>query len=208
MKRKHPKTQHPTRAKLIATVVELMQAEHSESLSVELVLEVSGVSRGSLYHHFEDFFELLEVAEIEAFSLYVDLSVERLSEMLQNSKTSAEFVKGIRKATRATQDPALTELRAQRISAIARATHNERFRTALGVEQQRLTDSIADLFRESQEKKLTSTNYDPHAAAVLIQAYTLGRIVDDIIPNRVDPEAWFALIDTVVEKVFIAPETN
>lgn len=185
-----------------------MGTERSESLNVEQVLEVSGISRGSLYHHFEDFFELLEVAEIQAFSLYVDLSVERLGQMLQNAKTSPEFVTGIRKATRATQDPALTELRAQRISAIARATHNDRFRTAIGVEQQRLTDSITELFRESQEKKLTSLNYDPHAAAVLIQAYTLGRIVDDIAPNHVEPEAWFQLIDTIVEKVFIVPESS
>ncbi|MEY3277978.1 MAG: hypothetical protein RLZZ426_464 [Actinomycetota bacterium] len=207
MRRNLRKVQHPTKAKLIATVVELMQTEHSESLNVEQVLDLSGISRGSLYHHFEDFFELLEAAEIEAFSLYVDLSVERLSEMLQNAKTSEDFVKGIRKATRATQDPALTELRGHRISAIARATNNERFRTAIGVEQQRLTDSITDLFRESQEKNLTSPNYDPHAAAVFIQAYTLGRIVDDITPNRVEPEAWIQLIDSIVEKVFILPAT-
>jgi AcrR family transcriptional regulator len=203
MMRKLPKAHHPTKAKLIATVVELMQSENPELVNVEHVLEISGISRGSLYHHFEDFSELLEAAQIDIFSIYVDLTVEKIGAVVQNAKSREDFIQGIKKVTRATQNPQLTTMRAQRIGAIALATGNERFKKALGLEQERLTDSIADLFREGQEKNLAESFFDPRVAAVFIQAYTLGRIVDDITPNHVDPDAWNALIDSIVEGVFI-----
>ncbi|MEY2634141.1 MAG: hypothetical protein RIS75_81 [Actinomycetota bacterium] len=180
-----------------------MQAENFELLNVEHVLEISGISRGSLYHHFEDFSELLEAAEIEIFSIYVDLTIEKITSVVQASTSREVFIERIKKVTRATQNPDLTVLRAQRIGALARATGNERFRKALGLEQQRLTDSLADLFREAQEKELSAREYDTHAAAVFIQAYTIGRAIDDIAPHRVDPEAWYTLIDSVVENFFV-----
>jgi hypothetical protein len=41
---------------------------------------------------------------------------------------------------------------------------------------------------------------------VLIQAYTLGRIVDDIVDEPVDPAAWNDLIMKVISQVLAAPE--
>jgi len=42
---------------------------------------------------------------------------------------------------------------------------------------------------------------------VLIQAYTLGRIVDDIVEEPVDPAAWNELIMQVITRVLVAPES-
>ena len=37
---------------------------------------------------------------------------------------------------------------------------------------------------------------------MLIQAYTVGRVVDDISPEPVDPEAWSSLVLMIVDRVF------
>jgi hypothetical protein len=48
-----------------------------------------------------------------------------------------------------------------------------------------------------------STGVDARAAAVFVQAYTVGRIVDDISPEKVDPEAWINLVMHVVDKAIL-----
>ena len=36
---------------------------------------------------------------------------------------------------------------------------------------------------------------------MFVQAYTLGKAVDDITPNPVDPDAWDCLVNTVIADV-------
>jgi hypothetical protein len=43
-------------------------------------------------------------------------------------------------------------------------------------------------------------DFDPRAADVLIQAYTLGKIVDDIVDDQMDSKAWNALIGLIVDR--------
>ena len=49
---------HPTKQTLIDTVLALMEKKSIEQISSDEVLEISNISKGSLYHHFEDFPEL------------------------------------------------------------------------------------------------------------------------------------------------------
>lgn len=194
---------HPTRQKLIDTVIHLRLTEPYEDMSVERVLEISGISRGSLYHHFEDFYALIEAAELQRFTEYVDTSIEKISIVVETATSAQELAAGLKKITRATQKPEVAFLRADRIGAIARAINNPRFAAGLRLEQERLTQALADLTTRAQERGLARKDVDARAAAVLIQAYTLGRIVDDFSITQVDPEAWNGLIDLVVEQVFI-----
>ena len=77
-----------------------------------------------------------------------------------------------------------------------------RLAARLAGEQARLTDALADLFRLAQSRRWMSRRFDPHAAAVLIQAYTLGRIVDDVVGSPMDPDAWNAIVNQIVDRVF------
>ncbi len=57
---------HPTKEELIQTVVVLLEGTTLNQITSEQVLAISGISRGSLYHHFEDFSELLELAQVRS----------------------------------------------------------------------------------------------------------------------------------------------
>jgi len=78
----------------------------------------------------------------------------------------------------------------------------------LGIEQERLTDSLADIVRELQARNWVRRSLDPRAVAILIQAYTIGRAVDDVTPNHVDPDAWVAVIDLVMDSVLLDGATS
>jgi AcrR family transcriptional regulator len=194
---------HPTKALLIATTVTLLDTKLPNEIAVDEILEASGISKGSLYHHFEDLGELLEIAQVERYAAWVDRSVDALVQMISTVKTREDLVHGLKVITRFTQDPKYSHTRFQRARAIASAEHNPRFKKRLAEEQMRLTEALIDLINEARNKGLYASDFDAHAGAVLVQAYTLGMIVDDFVEKQMDPEAWYSLIDKVVDRVFL-----
>jgi hypothetical protein len=78
--------------------------------------------------------------------------------------------------------------------------NNPKFKKALGQVQRSLTDLFTEQFTEVQNRGWFNKDFDPRAAAVLIQAYTLGKIVDDVVDNQMDAIAWNALIGLIVDR--------
>lgn len=197
---------HPTKELLIETVVGLLDHKGPDEITSDEVLEVSGISRGSLYHHFEDFPQLMAAAHAARFTVGVDQSIKALTAVLTSATDRRSLLAALHKVTVATQAPERAALRFERARALAMAGHDPRMREMLAAEQTRLTDALTDLIREAQERGWYRREFDPRAAAVLIQAYTLGKVVDDVAEEPMDPQAWNDLIDQVIERVFAAPE--
>ena len=184
------------------TTVTLLGGAHPDKVHVDEVLATSGISKGSLYHHFEDFSDLIEAALIFRFSANVDRNIDAITDILTSVTNRDEFFSGLARITVLTQGPDLAPIRFERARALGIAGNSDRFRARLGAEQHRVTDALADLFREAQVKGWMNSEFDPQAAAVFIQSYTLGKVVDDITPEPMDHHAWVSLISRVAEKTF------
>jgi AcrR family transcriptional regulator len=197
------KSSHPTRDRLIATMVELLDGSDPEHITADQVLSTSGVSKGSLYHHFEDFEDLLEAALIARFSVNVDATIDGLAQILATVNSREDLLVALRELNTFNQAQSRSNYRLERARAAGLTYSSPRFHTALGAEQQRLTEAFTDLFIEAQNKGWMSESVDARAAAVFIQAYTVGRVVDDISPEKVDPDAWLNLIMAVVDKAIL-----
>ena len=79
---------HPTKRALVATVLEFLKDTKPSDLTSEAILAKSGISKGSLYHHFEDFDDLIETAEVIKYAAYVDQSIHLLTKVFQTAKLS------------------------------------------------------------------------------------------------------------------------
>lgn len=194
---------HPTKERLINVTVELLDGERPDKVHVDEVLLTSGISKGSLYHHFEDFGDLIEAAHVRRFSVSVDESIDMISRLLRSVETKEDLVNGLRQVTRATQSPMNSRNRIERARVLGMAGSNPRFRAVLGIEQERLTISLRELFEIAQGRGWMSSDFDPHAAAVLVQAYTWGTVIDDISPTHMNRENWVVLIDRIIDCVFV-----
>jgi AcrR family transcriptional regulator len=188
---------HPTKERLIETVSLMLDGEHPQDILVDDVLEKSGISRGSLYHHFTDFPGLLEATLIARFSAGVDETTSAMTDIATTSVSKDEFWQRMKELTVWSQSPSRAGRRAERARTIGMAASSDRFRATLAVEQERLTTSIADIVLQCQNKGWVSKTLSAHAIAVFIQAYSLGRAVDDIALTQVDPTDWIALIEAV-----------
>lgn len=190
---------HPTKAKLVQTAVELLERKLPTEIAVDEILEISGISKGSLYHHFEDLAELLESAQIARYAAWVDRSVGLIVSIISEAKTQDELFAGVVKMSEITQSREFKSHRYERARTIANSVSSSRFAAALAIEQKRLTDSLEDVIREVKEKGFFRKDLDPRVAAVFIQSYTLGKIVDDVVDEHINQEKWNELINTMVK---------
>lgn len=195
---------HPTKRLLVVTTVTLLDSKPSSEIQAEEVLEISGVSKGSLYHHFEDLQHLIETAQIFRYSKWIDASIDYLTKTVAVAKSQAELRKALFDLTQLTQSDERREARAERAKALADCMNNPRMAKQMGVETQRLTDSISDVTEEVKNKGLFRPEVDGKILATFIQAYTLGKIVNDYNPTGVGEKEWVEFIMNIVDRTFMA----
>lgn len=206
MDKKPRKQLHATGELLVNTALQLLTIKPVDQITVEEVLATSGVARSSLYHHFEDFHHVMEYALIRQFSNQTFQAINDLTEMVEGTN-SFEKARAVTHAlSRQMQDASRRSQRMLRIVAIATADRNERFRVMLGEEQQRITDGYAFVIQLGQERGWMNPKLSPHFLSTLLQAYTVGRVINDITDSPISPEEWQAGIDLLQDTFFLNAE--
>jgi AcrR family transcriptional regulator len=200
------RTIHPTKEKLIETMISLMDEHALASILVDDVLRESNISKGSLYHHFENFDDLVEAALIARFAAGVDSSIYLVSEAVNGAKSSEELLEKIVLVTSATQGRTRSKFRLERARVIGLSVNSPKLLESLEREQERLTTAMADIVREGQEKGWVSKVFDAKTIAVFLQAYTLGRVIDDVAgkDQQIDSNDWNDVVNTAV-KALLTP---
>ena len=189
---------HPTAVKLLDTVSAMLDGENPNEIFVDDVLLVSGVSRGSLYHHFGDYPSLVRATLLRRFSANVDADSQAMMAIAERATSKDDYWNRIRTLSAATQVPERAPVRAERARLISLAPSDAEFARALAAEQDRLTNSMGEAVAVAQRKGWVNVNLDPRAIATFLQAYSLGRAVDDVSEKRLDNQAWLSVIDTVI----------
>lgn len=194
---------HPTKEKLISTMVALMDEHALSNIQVDDVLRDSNISKGSLYHHFENFDELVESALINRFAASVDISIQLVGSAVNDTKSAEEFVEKIIEVTTVTQGRERSRFRLERARVIGLSVNSPRLLERLEQEQDRLTTAMADVVREAQEKGWVNKTFDARTIAVFMQAYTIGRVIDDVASKdqHVDSDDWNNVVNAAVKSL-------
>lgn len=194
---------HPTKKLLVETVVDLLDSKKPTEILAEEVLEISGVSKGSMYHHFEDLQELVETAQLIRYSKWIDASIQFMTTYVLGATNREDFIDSLRKLTELTQATDRKGARAERALALAACFENPRMAKAMGLETQRHTDALADIIHEVQNRGLVREDVDSKAVALFIQSYTLGKMVNDYNPTPVSDEVWTNLITDMAIRTYV-----
>lgn len=193
---------HPTKQLLRDTAVALIDEHGPQGFTVEQLLEVSKISKGSLYHHFADFSDVIEQAQVARFARFIDNDIRSISYLLSSTHSREEMFDQFIGIVEVSSDPERKLARSDRATIIGLARHSEKFAALLAVEQQRLTDALTDVVRELQERGWLSRDLEPQVVAIFLQAYSFGKIVDDIAVSSVNSDQWSSFIDMMLRKTF------
>lgn len=183
---------------LISACERLLRAHPPSAITTAMLLTEADVARGTLYHHFKSASALVDTTLLEAFSKHVDTNIVALRELVDQSRNIVEFAEGLRKVTKVSQGAERRSTRFARARLIAYSENSPTLKKTLSREQERLTTAIEGIVSTGQKKGWVKRSINPRAAAVLIQAYTLGKIVDDVAESQMSELDWNSLIDEIV----------
>jgi AcrR family transcriptional regulator len=184
--------------KLVATVATMLEGANPHDILVDDVLKESGISRGSLYHHFGDFDGLIHATLLIRFSTNVEADGAAMWHLADTATSQEDYWNRIRQLSAATQVPSRAPIRAERARLIGMASVSSEFAGKLAAVQDRLTEVMAEAIEHGQSKGWVNPALSPRALSLFLQAYSLGRAIDDISGTHVPNQEWVDLIDTVL----------
>jgi len=189
---------HPTKSHLIETAVALINEHGPHNFTVDQLLDMSKISKGSLYHHFEDFNDVIIAAQVERFALYVEEDIVNITGVVLAATSKEDLLARLDAISVVAHSYERVARRGDRMEILSSARHSEKMKQALGPVQARLTAAFADLIREMQSRLWVTTEISPEAVAVFIQAYSLGLVVNDASSEHIDMAAWHQLMSRVL----------
>lgn len=192
-----------TTAKLISAFLRLADAKGIDRVTVTEVLEDARVSKGSLYYHFATFDDLVAAALSQKYSEGVDRSIAMMSDIVARCDAKEQFRSEIRWLVEQTSGLETAAFRLSRAKIIGKCATNARLRQHVGEEQARLSRTLEDFLAQAQARAWVRQDLDLKAASLLIQAYTFGKVIDDIAIEPIEPAAWVNLITQLFESLFL-----
>lgn len=189
----------PTVKAVLDATIQMLEDGGEAAVRLDEVLRVSGISRGSLYHHFGSREGLIEAARLAQFTRSVNEDIAVLRQAILESPSKDALRKRLRLITEVVGSIERKHQRLFRISILASAYGRPTLERALGDEQKVVTDQITELVSQAQQRGWVRKDLNPRAIASFIQAYSIGRVLVDIDPDRASDDDWFAVVSAAVE---------
>lgn len=207
-KRDAAKPNHPTRQRIVEETARRIMEGGIEGVDVDAVLATVGVTKGALYHHFGSVNDLFIAGLLNAFEAVIRESEAWSLALRDECKSAKEVRDRLHLIIEESQVPERSEMRSVRLHTLSLARTQPELASEIARLQSNLTETITEVNKEFQRRGWMRTDVDPRAAAVLIQAMNLGRIVDDVVDeaHRVDAEAWIALYKEIHCRYLIIEE--
>ena len=193
---------HPTKGLLQETAINLIDEFGPQGFTVETLLETSKISKGSLYHHYHDFSDVIEHAQVARFSRYVDQDIMLLVGLLKSATSREDLESKFAMIVQGAGLPGRDASRADRAAILGMARHSKKLADGLAVEQQRVTDVLTDIAREMQERGWINKDLDAAVVATFVQAYSMGFVLNDITASPISIEQWSSFISFMLGKIF------
>jgi len=193
---------HPTAQKLVDTVIEMLRTSSYNSIKSENVLLRSGISRGPLYHHFNNFEELIDTAQTQIFLGSVTVWVAALARALEFSADVDSAREQVRILVESESMKISIQQLTQGFGTIHNASSNAPLHQKIGKMQEKLTQEWMLVYRLCLDKGWADSNIDARAVAVVIQAAFFGRVLDNLSPEHMKSNDWLKALLRLFDSFF------
>lgn len=197
-------TVHPTRKLLLDATDALFEKHHPDMITGQMILRPSGVSHGSLYHHFEDASDVVETVMLDRFFDRAMKDIHNIKSVVFNAKDRPSYIEAVSAITVEVQSTKNSAKRIERVNLLAYAASRPRMLTKLAEKQQAVSVDFADTMVYAQQRGWINQNLSPLSLSVFFQALTLGRVLDDISSKHTAPDDWNQIVIMCIDKILAA----
>jgi AcrR family transcriptional regulator len=169
---------------------DLIERLAEQQVTLEEIRERSGVSQGSLTHHFGSRDGLVAAAHVARYARTCAADAAFLGRYAGSLSTQEQFTRTIFAHIGELLSDERRAVRWMRMSAIAAALGDEELTAALSDAYTTLADSLTAYTEEARRSGLLQEDADPRTIALLLSMHGQGLVLDDLVDNDVPPEAW------------------
>jgi AcrR family transcriptional regulator len=200
------KAEHPTKLQLLDAAEDLLERNGPLGFGIEDLQSATGISTGSIYHHFKDFREIVVTALARRSYRSAQRDVTALLEVILQSDDRASFLTALRSMLDDIYSKRRAIDRMERLELLAMTRTKPDFFRAIREEQRQGTESFAGLVRVAQDRAWISKELDPSAFAAFLQSCTFGTVLNDISADPVSPEKMIDLVMQLLEGLAPRPD--
>ena len=192
-----------SRQELIDVALKIIAEAGIDALRIEDVCEQVGVTKGSLYWHFQDRQGLIRAAMLEQLRRLSEAQLDSFDEAVDKAASRDEYLVAIAGSLVDPFDSQETEARWQRWEMLASARRDPELQQMMADIQRRYHGYLTSITTKAQERGILRKEVNPAAVAAAMTAIGLGSnhlsYLGDEGPTR---EAWNGLLLMMIDMLF------
>ena len=194
-----PARDRTTRDRVIDVVLELLEDGGEVAVRIDEVRDRSGVSIGSIYHHFGDRDGMIVAAQVRRFARFAEAEIAALSDIVERSSNVTHFRRALRQLTLHTSSELRVAERWARVAVLASTVGRPELAEEVRAIQTRLTDEFQAHVAQGQARGFFRDDLDARSVALFVEAYSLGLVLNEMDARPVGEKQWEKVVWAVLD---------
>lgn len=198
-----------SRAQLIDVTLRIILERGIDGVRVDDIVDEVGVTKGSLYWHFEDRNDLIKAAIAEQIRRFSAETITGISEAIAQSGSKDDYLARILPFIIDPFDSNQVRDRWGRLAILVETQNDPELKAMMHDVQSRHLEVVVELMTEAQQQGFLRADLDPRAVATALSVINIGSNVIDVLgENGPKPEDWWNLILFFVNAMFPSQHDN
>ena len=160
------------------------------SVRIQEISAKTGVSIGSIYHHFGDRDGLIRATYVHNFASSVREDIAKVKRFMANLHTTQEIAKHYDEMFEFLTDHFGRLPASERAAIIGNTTGRPLLRQALAEVQNELTNGLTEVMQMLHDRKMLKSHLTPRAAATVVLGLLHGRVIAELDTDPVAEAEW------------------
>lgn len=188
---------------LIEAAIDIILKDGIDALRIEDVCERVGVTKGSLYWHFNDRTGLIRESLLEHLRRLSEAQLAALGEAVEGFSTRDEYLVQIAGSLIDPFDSEDVETRWQRLELIATSRRDPELAAVMAEIQRRQQRYLSDIMEMASARGILRPDIDPKAFAALLNAVGMGsNLISLLGEDGPSADEWSRLLLVLIELLF------
>ncbi len=192
-----------SRARLVDATLRIILKHGVDAVRIDEIVAEVGVTKGSLYWHFEDRDALIRAALAEQIQRLNAATITGVSDALDQSDQKDAYLARVAPYIADPFNADQVRDRWDKLAILVETRNHPELRELMRDVQSRNLGVFVELMNQAQSSGILRQDVDPRAVAVALNAMYLGsNIIDVLGENAPSPEAWWNLISFFIGALF------
>lgn len=189
-----PGRRNKTAESLIDVSIAMLAERGEAGFRVEDVLQACDASPSSLYHHFGSRDGLIEAATFEAYRRASTDDLDAIRAAFAEAVDPDDLEARLDASMRSSTPGALSARRLERLRLLGAAVTRPALLAKFGQDVNRVTEELSQVFDRARSRGVLRSDLDSRQAAMFLQSYTFGLVLDDIAGDGTGTAGWSRIL--------------